>query len=128
MLNNHYIRGNVGVGIISSTPAIHLPTVVTNSKGKTVIRGYHELSLGAKLEVEISQDFLLDTVTTENPLQLDTMCYVLSPPDISRHTKACKQVAHANWLLTRAPIITAIVGNVDLHAVTIDDDSFLAMA
>ena len=51
MLNNHDIWGIMGVGIMSATTIIHLPTVVINYKGETVIRYYLGLSLGTKLKV-----------------------------------------------------------------------------
>ena len=78
LLNNHYIWSVMGVGTIGTTTITHLLVVVTNIKGETFVRGYHGLYLGAKLEVEISQDYLLDTVITANPAQLYTMHSVLS--------------------------------------------------
>ena len=86
MLINHDFWGVMGADIMSLTTIIHLPTVVTNSKGNTLITGHLGLSLGTKLEVEISQDFLLDTVATTNPLQLDTLHSVL-PLQTSAGTK-----------------------------------------
>ena len=77
MLNNHGIWGIMGTGIMLLTTIIHLPKVVANSKGKTIIRGYMGLSLGTRLEVEINQDFLIEIVITANPLQLDTLHSVL---------------------------------------------------
>ena len=68
LLKNHDVLGVVGMGLMGTTTIVHLPTVVTNPKGETIIRSYHRLSLGAKLEVEISQDGLLDTVRTANPV------------------------------------------------------------
>ena len=81
---------------MASTTIIHLPTVVTKSKGETIVRFYLRLSLGTKLEVEISQDFLLDTVNTASPLKLDTLHFILPPPEIIMHTKAYKQVGNAS--------------------------------
>ena len=77
--------------------------------------------------MEISQEFLLDTCTTANTLKLDTLHSILLPLGISRDTKACEQVGNANWLPIRAPIVMSLVVNVELHVVSIDDDSILAM-
>ena len=45
--------------------------VVSNRKGDTVIRGSSSASLGTKLEVEISKNYLLGTTTTASPVTLD---------------------------------------------------------
>ena len=88
LLNNHGIWDVVGMGTMGTTTIVYLPAVVTNNKGETVIRDYHRLSLGDKLDVEISQDHLLDTVTTANPVQLDTMHSIIPPRCISKCTKS----------------------------------------
>ena len=128
MLNNHHIWGVMGAGMMSLTTIMHLPTVVTHSKGETVVRGCLGLSLGTKLEVEISQDFLLDTVTTANPLQLDTLHSVMSPPDISRCAKSVKQVTNTMWAPIRASLVIPLVRKENVASVWQDEESTLATA
>ena len=96
MLSNHDIWGIMDMVIIFTVTIIHLHIGVINTKDEIVVRGYHGLSLEAKIEVEIRQDYLLDTVTTANLAQLDAIHSVLLPPDIIRHTKSRKQFGNTN--------------------------------
>ena len=60
MLNDHDIWGLVGADNQSTLSIFHIPTVVSNSKADIFIRGFSGASLGTKLEVEMSQNSLLD--------------------------------------------------------------------
>ena len=49
---------------LEEAPILHLPTIVENSKGETIIRGYNRIALHRKEEVEFRTEHLLDIVTT----------------------------------------------------------------
>ena len=96
---NHDMWGFMGAGHgldLGEVNILHLPTIVENAKGETVIRGFHGMSLGVKLEVEVKIDFLRDIVTTTDPITLDPMHTVLPPSDISKCRKAVKQFSNTN--------------------------------
>ena len=58
--------------------------------GDTIIRRLSRTFLGIKLEIDIITDSLLDTVTIADPVKIDSLNYVLHPPEINRLTKAVK--------------------------------------
>ena len=118
-----------GTGLdLGEVNILHLPTIVENSKGETVIRGFYGMSLGVKLKVEVSADFLLDILTTAEPMPLDPIRTVIPPPDISKCRKAVKQVDNTNWVPARSPVVMLLVGNVLSDVVNPDDDYTLIMA
>ena len=90
MLNNHYIWGLMGIDSQGILSIFQIPTVVSKRSGDTVARDFCGTSLATNLEVYISADSLLDTVTTENPVQIDSPNYVLPPPNINKHDKSVK--------------------------------------
>ena len=85
---NHDIWDIMGAGSgldLGEVNILHLPTTVANAKGDTVISCFHGTSLGFKLEVEVKIDFLLNIVTTAEPMTLHPMHTVI--PQTQTNTK-----------------------------------------
>ena len=61
---------------------LHIPIVITNRDGSTVVRGFSGTSLVSHLEVDIRTDSFLGTVTTTDPEQIDPPNYVLPAPNV----------------------------------------------
>ena len=81
---NHDIWGIMDSGTrldLGKVNILHLPTMVENAKGDTVIRGFYGTSLRAKIEVEVNTDFLLDMVSTVETIILDPMHEVIPPQE-----------------------------------------------
>ena len=64
MLNNHDIWGLMGVDSQCTISILHIPTLVSSRAGDNFTRAFSGTSLGTALEVDISIDSLLDTITT----------------------------------------------------------------
>ena len=84
----------MGVDSLGTLPILHIPTVVSNRYGYTVIIGFSGTYLGTKFEVGIGKESLLDTTTTVEPVKIDSPNSVLPPPDINRCTKSVTQSAN----------------------------------
>ena len=104
----------MGVYSQGTLSIVHMPTVVFNKDGDTVIRGISGTSLVTKLEVDIITDSILDTATMEYILMINSPNYILSPSGIIRCAKDIKQVASTMWGPTRAPLVMTLVGNANV--------------
>ena len=51
---------------------LHIPKFIYNKDSDTIVRVFSGTSLGTKLEVDISTDSLLDTVTTVEVVKTDS--------------------------------------------------------
>ena len=91
VINNHDVWGIIVVYFQSTMSIVHIPAVVKNREGDTVIRGFSSTSLLNKLEVDINTDSLLNTVTKVEPAKIDSHNSVLPPPYVNRHTKASEK-------------------------------------
>ena len=90
MLKNHDVWSLMGVDGQVTLSILHIPTVVSNRSGDTVIRGFSGTSLGTKLEVDIITDSLLDNATMADLVKIDSPNSVLLPSEINRHTESVK--------------------------------------
>ena len=77
MLNIHDIWGLIVVDRTGILEILHILIDVSNQASNTAIRGFSGTSLGTKLEVKISIDSILDTVTMVEPAQIDSPNSVL---------------------------------------------------
>ena len=98
-----------------------------NTKGETIIRGYHGTSLSRKVKVQFSICFLLVIVTTAAPLEVVDEYSVIPPPDITRHLRAVVLVGKEKWVPTRSPALMPLVGNVLAGFIKPHDYSVLMM-
>ena len=112
VLNNYEIWGLMGVDSTCMLTILHVPTAVTNQTGSTMIRGFSGMFLVSNLEIDTSIEYLLDTTTTADPVQVDPPNSVLAPLIVNKHNKAVKGVGNTTWSTTRAPLMTLLVGNV----------------
>ena len=128
--NNHDIWAIVGSGAASfgEVTIIHLPTIEENAKGDAVVRGFQGTSLGVKLEVEVSTDFLSDMVATVEPIALNIIHTIITLPDIRKCKKEVRKVGNTICLPVRSPVVIPLAGNVFSTATQLDKDHALTMA
>ena len=117
-----------GSDVSGEAQILHLPTIVENAKGETIVRGYHGTSLSRKVEVEFSIDFLLDIVATAVPIEVVEEHAIIPLPCIARNRTAVVLFGNEKWLPTRSPALTPLFGNVFAGVIKAGDDSVLIMA
>ena len=128
MFNNHDIWALMDIDSTVTLSILHIPTVVFNQCGNTVIIGFSSKSLVTKLEVNISTDSLLDTVTRVDPVKIDSLNSFLPPPDNNRHTKVVKLVGSTTLVTTRVPLVVPLVGRLNAASVRFDEYSAITTA